>query len=118
LGKQGTVHLGFTHLFAFRTGADYGLFLLAAQTKAKNAGVIARPEDLEASGAGFDHRGGLEFYKQSLLNSLYSQYEPLQLARTRRFTFRYPPLPGTISRRHRKSHTGRHPAGGGGMNRR
>jgi len=81
LGKQIRSTLGLVYGIYSHYGlqTDYGLFSVIAQTKAKNtAQVIAETrKQLQAiRQPGSINQGEMEFYKNSLLNSLYSQYEP------------------------------------------
>lgn len=81
LGKRVRSTLGLAYGIYSRFGleTDYGVFSIMAQTQAKNTrrvleesrkilAEIRRPDSITPA--------ELEFYKQSLLNSLYSEYEP------------------------------------------
>ncbi|MCE9624087.1 MAG: insulinase family protein [Deltaproteobacteria bacterium] len=99
LGKRVRSTLGLAYGIYSRFGleTDYGVFTIMAQTQAKNSRrvleesrkileEIRRPDSITEA--------ELEFYKQSLLNSLYSEYEPrYNFAKDEaRFTyFGYPP---------------------------
>jgi len=81
LGKQVRSTLGLAYGIYSRFGleTDYGVFSIMAQTQAKNSrevlqesrkilAEVRRPDSITEA--------ELEFFKQSLLNSLYSEYEP------------------------------------------
>ena len=99
LGKQVRSTLGLAYGIYSRFGleTDYGLFYITAQTQAKNSKrVLAESRRIlaELRRPGSISQAELDFYKQSLLNSLYSEYEPrYNFARDEaRFAFfGYPP---------------------------
>lgn len=81
LGKQVRSTLGLAYGIYSRFGldTDYGTFFIMAQTQAKNAKrVLAESRKIleEIRRPGSVTQAELDFYKQSLLNSLYSEYEP------------------------------------------
>lgn len=81
LGKRVRSTLGLAYGIYSRFGleTDYGVFFIMAQTQAKNAKrVLAESRRIleEIRRPGSVTQAELDFYKQSLLNSLYSEYEP------------------------------------------
>jgi zinc protease len=81
LGKRirSTLGLAYSIYSQFGLQTDYGIFYITAQTKAPNTSrvfseVLEILNELRQKGS-VDAKE-LDFYKQSLLNSLYSQYEP------------------------------------------
>lgn len=81
LGKRVRSTLGLAYGIYSRYGleTDYGLFFVMAQTQAKNAKRVleeSRKILEEIRRPGSVTQAELDFYKQSLLNSLYSEYEP------------------------------------------
>ncbi|MDL1872372.1 insulinase family protein, partial [Deltaproteobacteria bacterium PRO3] len=81
LGKRVRSTLGLAYGIYSRFGleTDYGVFYIMAQTQAKNAKrVLAESRRIleEIRRPGSVTQAELDFYKQSLLNSLYSEYEP------------------------------------------
>ncbi len=81
LGKQVRSTLGLAYGIYSRFGleTDYGIFSIMAQTQAKNSKqVLAESRRILAETRRPDSitEAELDFFKQSLLNSLYSEYEP------------------------------------------
>ncbi len=81
LGKRIRSTLGLSYGIFSQYGlqTDYGIFLIFAQTKAPSATqVLAEAKKIleETVSHGGVGEGELELHKQSLLNSLFSEYEP------------------------------------------
>lgn len=81
LGKEirSTLGLAYSIYSQFGLQTDYGLFYILAQTKAENTKRVLQEtqkilEELRQKGSVSEAE--LDFYKKSLINSLYSQYEP------------------------------------------
>ncbi|HCU25254.1 MAG TPA: hypothetical protein DF383_09565 [Deltaproteobacteria bacterium] len=99
LGKRVRSDLGLAYGIYSRFGleSDFGVFSILAQTQARNTKqVLAESRRIlnETLAPGAITPAELDFYKQSLLNSLYAEYEPrYNFAKTEaRFVyFGYPP---------------------------
>jgi zinc protease len=81
LGKRVRSSLGLVYGISSRYGlsTDYGIFSIVAQTKSKSTGQVveeirAQLQDLVKEDSLSEEE--MEFYKSSLLNSLFSEYEP------------------------------------------
>ena len=81
LGKKIRSSLGLAYAINSRYGLqnDYGIFFVAAQTEAKNTNRVLqeiRKQLEELLKPGNISEAEMNYYKNSLLSSLYSQYEP------------------------------------------
>jgi len=80
LGKRIRSSLGLVYGIFSRFGlaTDYGVFSVIAQTQAKNTAKVIEETRDQLSGILSQDIGDeeLKFYKNSLLNSLYAEYEP------------------------------------------